>query len=42
MTLHEAMKLGYRIHELKATEIAATAAQVCGRKIQSLPVLRKG
>ena len=42
MTLHEALEAGYRIEPLKPHAIAEASAQVAGRAIQSLPVLRKG
>lgn len=42
MTLHDALKAGYRIEQLKAHAIAEAAARVMRRTIQSLPVLRKG
>jgi hypothetical protein len=41
MNLHQLLKAGYRIHELAPTPVAAACAQLAGRKIPSLPVLRK-
>ena len=41
MTLHDALKAGYRIHELALTPVAAACARLSGRRIVSLPVLRK-
>lgn len=42
MTLHDALKAGYRIEQLKAHAIAEAAARVAGSSIQTLAVLRKG
>lgn len=42
VTLHDAMKLGYRLEGLKPSLLAGVSAQMLGRKIITLPVLRKG